>query len=138
MTNDNRTKSYLLNWKDTYAWYQLRLWPSSEHRSKIPFMKCIRCLHEPKNNASLFWKISAIDAFPPSSAFWTEFLSSTKSMKNSLCDKDSFVILKVIFGSPLELISNSFESSKDFGHVIKVIFRMQWNAHFYVTKNRKL
>ena len=38
----------------------------------------------------------------------------------------------------LEPISNSFKSSKDFCHVIKVIFSIQWNALFYVSLWRKL
>ena len=42
------------------------------------------------------------------------------------------------FKKPLEPISNSFKSLKDFCHVIKVIFSMQWNALFYVSLWRKL
>ena len=42
------------------------------------------------------------------------------------------------FKKPLEPISNSFKSLKDFCHVIKVIFSIQWNALFYVSLWRKL
>ena len=57
--------------------------------------------------------------------------TSILPLKNSL---NIFSTLR----KPFELISNSFKILKDFCHVIKVIFSMQWNALFYVSLWRKL
>ena len=142
MINDNLTQSYLWNWKDTQISYQLHLWSSNEHLVKIQFIKSIRFLHDAEVWQRFFMLITLCWWYFKSLNRSAKFLARQSVFNNRhqhWCHrwKVHWTLFQKVKKS-LEPISNSFKSSQDFCHVIKVIFSIQWNALFYVSLWRKL